>query len=448
MAVVVQRRHLTKTDKAFIIEQLTVSSNTDPPVVIRPFQVTRIHDDEEGGTVRLPFAFYQELRAYGQHNDWPEFPNDIHHQRFIKEWQFTGQLRDYQVEVWAEMVAILQKRHSVLLGAFCGFGKSVMTVYTASKVQLPTLILYHISPLGRSWPQSFKSASNAVVCHLNEDPFNPHAHIYICTVGLALSEKFPLDPKRVGLLVVDESHVFAAPCRIFSYLRFEPKYVLNLTATPDRPDGLGAMLGLFHGRTTDTPCSVVRISQRAFTVYRQTTGLKPRMITNSQGLDWQEVKKSLLTHPKLISLICDWVVANPHKKILISTVQISQLKAIAEELTARGEQSVGTFHGNADSYDECRVLVAIDKKCGLGFDDANTCRNYGGRRLDMIILGWTIKDKGATEQLVGRMRCENGVVVDLIHASKVFENHWRNREEWYLSRKGRVVEVNGPCRLP
>jgi hypothetical protein len=462
MSVVVQRAALTPKDKEYIKEQLTVTSNTDPPTVIKPFLVEKdlASEDPNNGTVRLPFAFYRELRDYGSHQDWPEFPNDAKHpSRFNPEWMFTGQLRDYQQEAWKnELLPMLKARRSGLLGAHTGWGKTATASFIASRTQLITLILYHISPLGRSWPETFSQFTNAIVCHVGKETFNPTAHIYISTVGMALSDKFPLDPAKVGLLVIDEAHAFMSPQRVFSYLRFEPKYVLNLTATPERADGMGKMLGLFHGRLKygednqplpgQVPCEVIRISKRSFTVYKQRTGLKPKITTNARGLDWAEVKKSMLTRPALVTLICDWVLLNPHKKILIHVVQIDQLEAIVAELKARGEQSVESFFGDMATYNECRVLVAIDKKCGLGFDDQLTCANYGGRRLDMLIMGWTIKNKGVTEQLVGRMRGENGCVIDLCHDFSSFVKHWKQREEWYLSRNGKIVEVNGPIRLP
>src|SRR5665647_1701729 len=158
MAVVVQRSMLTDADKTFIRESLCISSNTDPPVVIKPFTVI----DQD---VRLPFAFYSELRAFGKHDDWHVYPNDAKHPtRFSPEWKFTAELRDIQVELWKEMLPILQARHSVLIAAYCGFGKSLMTTYIASKIQLVTLILYHISPLGRSWPSSIGDFTDATYC--------------------------------------------------------------------------------------------------------------------------------------------------------------------------------------------------------------------------------------------------------------------------------------------
>jgi hypothetical protein len=149
MAVVVQRSMLTDADKAFIRESLCISSNTDPPVTIKPFVVI-------GEEVRLPFAFYTELREFGKHEDWPKYPNDLlHPTRFSPEWKFKGELRPIQVEMWKEMLPILHQRKSVLIAGYCGVGKTIMTAYISSKVQLVTLILYHISPLGVSWPETF-----------------------------------------------------------------------------------------------------------------------------------------------------------------------------------------------------------------------------------------------------------------------------------------------------
>ena len=463
MAIVIQRSQLTEADKQFIRQELAVTSNTDPVVTIKPFRVV-------GEDVWLPFAFYSELREFGKHDDWPVYPNDaLHPQRFAPEWKFKGELREYQIEVWRETLPILQARHCWLGQLACGWGKSIFTAYIASKIQLITLILYHVSPLGRSWPKTFEEFSNATVCHIGHDRFDPEAQIYIATVGAALSDKFPLDPNRVGVLVIDEMHCFSSSCRIFSLLRFTPKYLLMLTATPDKANGLGKLINIFGGRLKvdengqpipgQVPTSVIRISEKPFAVYRCNTNFRPRIKSGPGGkLDWQEVKNSLLPHStdptkstpqsKLITkLICDWATMNPHKKILITCIQISQVKAIAEELQSRGED-VGVLYGNMSTYDECRVLVANVQKIGVGFDDSMTCRNYGGRRFNMIILGFSHKDPSTIEQIVGRMRGINGVVIDIVHSFPSFTKHYKNRLEWYLSRKGTIHESNVPITIP
>jgi Type III restriction enzyme, res subunit len=459
MAVVVSRASLSAADKEFIKTELLITSK-DEETTLKPFKVIKnpYSEDPNNGTVHLPFAFYRELREHGKHDDWLEFPNDARHsERFNPEWQFTGTLRDYQVEVWKELLSILRQRRSLLLGAYCGFGKTMMTVYIAAKAQLTTLIVYHISPLARSWPSSFEGASNAVVCHLN-DGYDPNAHVYICSVALAGSDNFPFDPARVGMLVIDESHCYATAIRINMMLRFTPRYLLCLTATPERADGLGCVLGLFHGRlksgddgkplSDQVPCEVVRANPRTFTVYRQKTGLKPKITSNARGLDWQEVKKSLLTRPELVTAIADWCLLNPHKKILVYVVQIDQLQAVIAELNARGEQDVQGFYGNMSTHRDVRVLVGIDKKISLAYDEASVATDFGGRRYDTMVLGWTIKDPSSLDQTIGRLRVDGGTIVDFVHAFSSFEKHWKARLQYYTFRKATVVEVTGPIRVP
>lgn len=457
MAIVVARELLTEADKTFLRDQLTISSNTDPPVVVKPFKAVGevvVDGRKVCQEVWLPMAFYQELRLHGGHNDWPLHPNDaLHPGRFGSPFNFKGELRPQQQAVWTELYNVLRVRRTVLLAAHTGFGKTALSAYVASKAQLITLILYHIAPLGRSWPQTFDDFTDASYCHINHQPFNPDAQIYIATVGAALSDKFPLDVTRVGLLIIDEAHCFASPQRIFSLLRFQPKYLVLLTATPDKANGLGKLLGLFHGRLDETkplekqvPVSVSRIASRPFTVYRCQTTFRPVIKSTPRGLDWQEVKNSLIEKPELVKLICDWVTLNPHKKVLVPCIQVSQVRAIADELRSRGE-AVATMHGDDSTYDDQRVLVATMGKCQLGFDDKTCARGWDGQRLNMIVLPWTVKDKGVIEQLVGRMRGDGGVVCDIVNNFASFTKHFKARAEWYLSHGGVVEVCNTPKRL-
>lgn len=442
MAVVIKRSSLSDQHKDYIRNNLPVSSNTDPPVIIQPFNVS-----EDREFVTLPMGFYRDLRSEFKCNDWSEFPNDsLHTTKVTPEIKFTGTLRPYQEEVWKQTLPILLNHRTLLLRLHCGWGKTAFTAFISSKVQLKTLILYHISPLGRSWNTTFKNFTNAVYCHLGHDEYNPDAQIYISTVGGALSDKFPVPVEQIGLLAIDETHCFCSPQRIMSLLKFRPKYLVCLTATPVRPDGLGLLIDRFVGKDIETR-TVTRISSTPFTVYKCNTPFKPLIKQNVRGgLDWQSVKESLLIRDECIKLICDWVTNNPHKKILIYCIQVNQIQAIQAELKKRGEDCQ-TFYEKDSTYNECRVLIAMDKKCQLGFDDATTCRNYGGRRLDMIILGWTTKSPAVIEQIVGRMRIENGVLVDIVHNFSSFNKHYKVREEFYKSRNGKIIDCTKPLRV-
>ena len=65
----------------------------------------------------------------------------------------------------------------------------------------------------------------------------------------------------------------------------------------------------------------------------------------------------------------------------------------------------------------------------------------------MLIMGWTIKDPSSTAQLVGRIRSEDGKIVDLVHSFSSFTKHWKNRSAWYLEHGGKIVEVKGPVAV-
>lgn len=444
MSVILKRSSLSDKDKEYIKHRLTINSNEDPPRLIQPYKVTEDRED-----VILPLGVYREVRSNGDHKDWEEFPNDkLHSVKFEPQIKFTGKLRPYQEEVWKETLPILLRHRTVLLSLHCGWGKTAFTSFITTKTQLKTLILYHISPLGRSWTHTYKNFTDAKFCHIGIDDYDPTAHVYISSVGKVFQDSFPLKSTDIGQLVIDEAHCFCSPIRIFSLLKFNPKYLILLTATPLRMDGLGTLIEVFNGKNDDLiPRTVTRISTTPFYVYKCKTIHRPLIKSNVRGgLDWQAVKNSLLTKEDVIKLICDWVTINPHKKILIYCVETKQIKAIQEELKIRGDDCQ-TFYEKDSTYDECRVLISMDKKCQLGFDDATTCRNYGGRRIDMIILGWTTKSPAAIEQLVGRMRIDNGVMIDIVHNFPSFENHYKVRKNFYESRNGKIFECEKPLRV-
>jgi superfamily II DNA or RNA helicase len=153
---------------------------------------------------------------------------------------FTGKLRPYQQEAVASILA----RDFGTLSAPTGSGKTCMALHVIAERQQPALIVVHTKELMEQWVDrimSFLGLSGHEIGRIGSGKQTIGKHI---TVALVQSlYKCAADVARsIGFLVVDECH--RAPSRIFTeaVTAFDCRYMLGLSATPYRRDGLSRLI--------------------------------------------------------------------------------------------------------------------------------------------------------------------------------------------------------------
>lgn len=151
--------------------------------------------------------------------------------------------------------------HSGILDGDCGCGKTCMGLYFAHHFGLPTIIFVHTSTLAEQWAEripQFLPDAKVGFLQGTERPA-PDCDICIAMIHtvINLERREAKLYKRYGLLLADECHHIAAQTFSETLRLISPAYVLGLSATPERNDGLDApveyLLGpqLCHIRSID-----------------------------------------------------------------------------------------------------------------------------------------------------------------------------------------------------
>jgi superfamily II DNA or RNA helicase len=153
---------------------------------------------------------------------------------------FKGELKGFQAAAARDM---LSKEFGTLC-APTGAGKTVIALYMISRRRQPTVIVVHNQDLARQWIQ-----------RINEFLGIPEVEIgFIGARKKRIGEKITVAmvqslykcaeavAQRCGHIVVDECH--RAPSRIFTeaLTAFDSRYMLGLSATPWRRDGLSKLI--------------------------------------------------------------------------------------------------------------------------------------------------------------------------------------------------------------
>lgn len=378
--------------------------------------------------VTIPFSYYFNSIAKILNK---KFPNeDIDFPR-ASGYTFNGTLNIIQSEIKDETYRILNKSRSILISLACGMGKTIYSIFLCSKLQYKVCVLCHRINLIDQWEYSInKVCPDAIVQVLDSrSPINRDADFYIMNVA-NVTKRSREDFSNIGILVVDEAHTICTDNLSQSLFWFTPKYLVFLTATPDRTDGKSKIIDLYVGTER-----IERKLWRPFNAYFINTGFKPVTKQTAQGrLDWNSVLESQCLDEERNKMIVDIVRYFKTRNFLILCKRVDQGTIISRMLKSKGED-VDIFTGTSKKFNrESRILISTYSKTGVGFDHP---------KLDALIVASDVEE--GIEQYVGRVFRRDDVVpivFDLLDKLHTLFKHFVTRRELYTSIGGDVKDFN------
>jgi len=343
--------------------------------------------------------------------------------------------RDQDVVVKAALKR-LHRDHVAFIAAFPGFGKTSCGNYISSELGLKTAIVCHLDSVNEQWIDEYTKFSTATVQRVRgSKAIDPRADVLI--FGVKKAELMSKDDlSDIGLVIFDEAHISTVTALTKSLLKFRPKYLLGLSATPKRTDGLHSLLYLSFGpRKT----YFVREETKEFKVIGYFTKIKPTieyMRVNGQTVPkWSTLVNSLAASEELADLIVGLVLKHPKECILILSDRIIQSQMVYDKLIELGEDAALSV-GKSKIDRKLRVLVSSLKKCGTGFDRTD---------LTMLIIACDVK-ADLLQQYEGRVRCDNNIIYHFVHDNRMLHNHWNGTarakgcRDWY-EKRGATIEI-------
>lgn len=414
MSIKTHLSQLTEDHKAKILTDLQIE-NPNTKQWINPY-----HIDEKTMDVYLPYAYAHDLGFRPKPRQ--EYPS--------VQFNFKGTLREYQKEVKTQAIAQLNQCGSCVLSLHVGWGKSMLSVALACKLSFKTLIIVNRLILMNQWKELIETVcpeSKIQIIKTNK-PFAEDCDFYIinaqnaCKMGM---EYF----KNIGTLIVDECHLICAQTLFQSMFFIEPKYILGLSATPHRPDGLDVLISLYFGTF-----KIVKPLYRKHMVYAVQTGIKLEYEFTWDGkIDWNSVLQSQADHEERNKMIIQLVTKFPKRYFLILCKRISQGQKIVQLLT-ENNQSVTDLLGNKKAFDEnARIVVATTQKCGVGFSH---------NKLDALLIASDVEEYFI--QYLGRVFRTpevEPVIFDLVDDLPVLQRHFQTRKKVYKKSGGTIQTI-------
>lgn len=384
-----------------------------PKKVIYPYLI--VNDD-----VHLPFSYASNKLSLKRRN------RDNFSSMNVK---FEGILRDVQKEVKKESLSILSKTGSVIISLSTGMGKTITSINLACDIKMRTLVIVNKIVLINQWEESIKRfCPDAKVVKLISGKKKIDEDFDFGIINAMNVEKKPKGYfDDIGLCIVDELHNIMAESLSKSLNYISPRYLIGLSATPYRTDGLQPLIDFYFGEL-----KIIRLLKREHVVYKVKTGFKPKIELSENGkINWSALINTQSQDKERNELIIKIVKKFSKRNILIMSKRIEQSQYIYERLLEEGE-SVTNLIGKKQEFDrEARVLVATVTKTGTGFDHP---------KLDCLILASDLESYFV--QILGRVLRKpdvNPIVFDLVDENPILEKHFKTRKETYKEIGGKIL---------
>jgi len=340
--------------------------------------------------------------------------------------------RDQTVLV-EQVLKRLHEKHAAFIAAFTGFGKTSTAIYITCTLQHKTALLCSNDTLKEQWVEEFLKFTGGkakVQIVKGKAKLDPEADVYI--MGIMKAAKMnPDDLVNIGLVIIDEAHICSEKAFTDSLLRFRPMYVVGLSATPDRKDGLDGLLKFYFGGPEDY---IIRTEVKKFTVFKYKTKYCPADIeyTTVKGKEvvkWSKFISDLTMMEDRWKEIANIAVSHPNNKIMILCDRKEMARSIYNYLLEVGE-SAELLIGTKKKWDKTkRILVAGVKKAGTALNDPT---------LDLLIIAADTQD---VRQMEGRIRQTDNIVYVIIDKYHAFEKHWVPQRDWFLKRGADIYTI-------
>ena len=372
--------------------------------------------------------------------------------------RFRGTLRPEQESIKKETVQLLQSQKGcACIAVYPGGGKTITSLSLAQKIGLRCLILSHRIVLMDQWKKSIEGFLEMVNKEeaseknnkgsLEEEELRTLVHVVtpkdetlpkdacFYVINAMNVPKFSIEEwesLRIGTVLVDECHVMVTQVMAQALSFISPRYLVGLSATPYRSDGLDIVLSHTFG-----PDKVTRsLFCKHHVLYHPTQMAAPDLMDEKGKRLWNPVLHFQATHEPRNDVLVDFILhpSFQHRNILVLCKRTDHIRTLEEKLRGRNETSITTFYGTKTSFDVSqRILLATFQKVGVGFSHD---------RLDMLVLACDCEEYFL--QYLGRVFRRPDVepiILDLVDTHPVLKRHFQTRKKVYTASGGQIQVV-------
>lgn len=376
--------------------------------------------------------------------------NDRPDEQTVLSSTFRGRLRTNQLEPFENAASLMITKGSVFVKAATGTGKSVALAYLTTRVNVLSLIYATNNTFTSQIDKTIREMTTAIVWYPSAKKPNPPDGVQVIVVS---PKQFHRIPKTIvdaiGLLIMDEAHLVCTLQNIQQLLSLRPRYVVGMTATDKRIDGMEIFIKYMCG-----PHLVVIPLGVPIKYLRYQTGVTIPFFPGPDGKEGSWVQHAnyianCMERNIIIADLCKDVLAmnnndstpsliktlfsqfnyrlgTKFKLILITANAKDHNAAMISLLRERGI-TCDYRDDSKNEYIDCDVLVGYGSKNGTGFDQQMSCTDHDGILINVVVPLLTSATPMICEQRMGRgCRAEECFGIDLEDGGPYNKRHYRD----------------------
>ena len=396
--------------------------------------------------IALPRGCLDDVKQLLQDNGMGLQITDERYQGAPIACEFNGCLRKEQQEA----VTVVIRHDAGVLCAPTAFGKTVTAASIIATRKVNTLIIVNRTDLLQQWLeqlQLFLECESNVLGRLGGGKRNPSLKIDVAVMQ-SLVRKGEVNEivERYGQIIVDECHHISSVSFERLMKQVKARYVLGLTATPERRDG--------HQPVIFMQCGPIRHRAKAAETAPRILQVVPHTIASENLVESEKIQE-IFQHlvedlQRNRCIVKDAIEAYQQgRKVLLLTERTGHLGTLWQLLDGKIE-NLFLLHGRlskkkrktvkeglqALSENEPRLLLATGRLIGEGFDHPP---------LDTLVLAMPVSWKGTLQQYAGRLHRDHMTKHDIvihdyldIHSSQLMKM-WERRQKGYRLMKYQIL---------
>lgn len=435
-----------------------IKKNWDPNVLnqikkellVQPFQCGDYGEPDEPfpvfseNTQKIYIPKYYGLEKFGQPDEIKLDPGEN------IDLTFNGSLRAHQQEPIAKCMEAFGTystgRGGGILSLPCGEGKTACACYLISQLKKKTFVLVHKEFLLNQWVERISDfLPNSRIGKIQGEILDiENKDIVIGMIQSISMKQYPLDLfDSFGFVILDESH--RCPSRVFSkaLAKINCTYMLGLSATPNRKDGLTKVLKWFIGDIIFQRAGKSALNSELIRyiycckdeVYsKELTGYYGKV--NSAGM----INNIASFMPRTNFIVEKTVecIRDMNRQVLILSDRKDQLRDIENAMAEKGIE-IGYYIGGMKQT----ALELSTKKMAILATYQMAAEGLDISTIDTIVLATPKTD---IEQAVGRIRPKTGdterntpLVIDIVDEFSIFENQAFKRLAFYKKKNYEIT---------
>jgi superfamily II DNA or RNA helicase len=438
---VIYKKNLTEDEIKDIKEELTVKPFVPKDYAVKNQDTSFSVYLENKKKIYIPK--YYGIQKFGKNyiNKLPESYNiDL---------DFSGSLREYQLEPIKIILESLEKGNSGIVEAKCGFGKTTVSCYLISKLKKKTLVIVHKEFLLNQWKeriQQFLPEANIGIIQQNKIEIEGKDIVIAMLQSISMKDYAENTFDTFGLVIIDECH--RVPCNVFSQAlkKINSEYILGLSATPKRLDKLDQVLKWYIGdviykyiKTNDVH---INVNVDKYSLFSTESSYNQVLLNYNQKANMPVMINNICNYNKrsniIINIIKDLILEN--RNILLLSDRRNHLDYLYNIIKNNNICTVGYYVGGMKQSalkesENKQIILGTFSMAAEGMDIPS---------LNTLILA---SPKSNIEQSVGRILRKkhdniDPKIIDIVDTFSIFLRQSMKRTQFYSKNKYTINNFN------